>query len=65
MRSGIICDDLDECKEKTALCEQKCFNKFGSYSCGCEKGFELNADGITCDGMKTFWRRVICQQSWN
>lgn len=49
-KSGIICDDRDECKEKTALCEQKCVNNFGSYTCGCEKGFTLNADGITCDG---------------
>lgn len=48
-KSGIICDDRDECKEKTALCEQKCVNNFGSYTCGCEKGFTLNADGITCD----------------
>ena len=49
-KDGILCNDLNECKEKTALCEQKCFNNFGSYTCGCEKGYKLNVDGNICDG---------------
>src|SRR5690606_39811578 len=33
----------------TAGCAQTCTNGDGGVSCGCEDGFELNADGTSCD----------------
>lgn len=43
-----ICFDLDECKEKTHDCEDKCINEVGSYSCGCSYGYELHTDKKSC-----------------
>lgn len=48
--NGLLCDDRNECVEKTALCEQMCVNTRGSYTCSCNNGFKLSADGKTCDG---------------
>uniref|UniRef100_A0A7E4W0Z1 EGF-like domain-containing protein n=1 Tax=Panagrellus redivivus TaxID=6233 RepID=A0A7E4W0Z1_PANRE len=42
------CDDIDECKMKTANCHAnaKCFNTEGSYECRCNDGFL--GDGRDC-----------------
>ena len=48
-----IFSDIDECETKSLhRCNQICNNTLGSYSCSCEKGFEINRDGYTCEGMK-------------
>lgn len=49
--NGLLCDDRNECVEKTAFCEQKCINTHGSYTCSCNSGFKLNVDGKTCEGI--------------
>lgn len=35
-------------------CSQKCLNMEGSYKCGCENGFELQADQVNCKGLDAF-----------
>ena len=42
--------DIDECAEGTDRCSQNCHNTIGSYTCSCNTGYRLNADGVTCDG---------------
>ena len=41
--------DVDECQNITS-CEQLCMNTMGSYECGCTSGYELQHDGLTCEG---------------
>ena len=40
--------DIDECATGQALCQQKCVNTPGSFTCRCPVGYELQADGISC-----------------
>ena len=41
--------DIDECSDD--VCTQTCTNTEGSFTCGCNSGYELDADGTTCNGM--------------
>ena len=43
--------DIDECGLGTHQCAQDCSNTVGSYTCSCQTGYTLNADGRRCDGM--------------
>ena len=41
--------DVNECvSAATNNCQQICHNTEGSYTCACEHGYTLNADGFTC-----------------
>ena len=42
--------DINECYTGTDLCEYNCTNTIGSYACSCDIGFQLNEDGLQCDG---------------
>jgi len=42
------CNDINECLVDTVDCSQRCVNLFGGYQCGCEPGFRLEMDGVTC-----------------
>ena len=44
--------DIDECGNRTDGCSQICTNTNGSFICGCNSGFQLDNDGITCNGMQ-------------
>ena len=59
------CIDIDECEAGTDMCEQNCQDTLGSYACGCDPGYILNADGRTCTGMSShvatyMWHVVTC-----
>ena len=45
--------DANECSDRTHVCSQTCTNTIASYICGCNTGFLLETDGITCSGMYT------------
>ena len=42
--------DRDECNAGTHDCQQKCVNEYGSFSCSCFYGYQLNNDKKTCSG---------------
>ena len=46
--------DIDECAERTHGCAHNCHNSIGNYSCSCNTGFQLNADGRGCSRAPEF-----------
>ena len=44
--------DIDECNDGTDGCSQICTNTNGSFICGCDTGFQLDNDGVACNGMQ-------------
>jgi len=43
--------DKDECQTRDLnSCVQRCDNTDGGYVCSCVDGYELDADGFTCNG---------------
>ena len=45
-----IPQDDDECQQ-LRVCAQVCTNTPGSYTCGCDPGYELDGDGFSCNGI--------------
>ena len=45
-----IFSDIDECSDETDDCDHTCTNTVGSFICGCNSGYELDSDGLTCNG---------------
>ena len=44
--------DIDECLDGSLnRCDQICINTMASFICGCNTGFQLNDDLMTCSGM--------------
>ena len=54
--------DRDECNTESHGCQQKCVNKYGSYSCACLNGFKLNSDKKNCSGKISTVSRCICHR---
>ena len=48
MRLWLI--DINECSTNNGGCEQRCNNRVGSYSCGCNAGYSLDSDQRGCSG---------------
>ena len=46
----VVVPDHNECNAASHECEQKCVNAYGSYSCACLRGYQLNSDNKTCSG---------------
>lgn len=47
-KDNTLCQDIDECLEKTSGCEQLCNNTPGAFVCQCFQGFSLKSDKTTC-----------------
>ena len=46
--------DIDECEEENNDCAQTCSNTIGSYTCGCNLGYQLATDQRSCLGKCLF-----------
>ena len=47
----VLCvSDINECRQDGDTCDQGCRDTEGSYECYCGRGFQLAADGHTCNG---------------
>ena len=44
-----ICEDVDECRERSHQCAFRCHNTLGSYKCACPYGYQLAPDGKHCN----------------
>ena len=42
--------DVDECANNNGGCSQMCMNSDGSFKCECRSGYQLDRNGITCNG---------------
>ena len=42
--------DVNECETDNGGCAHMCSNTVGSFTCSCNAGYALNADGSSCDG---------------
>ena len=51
--------DINECSSNNGGCAQVCTNTPGSYTCGCDPGYELDGDGFSCNG-KTLLQACNC-----
>lgn len=61
----LILTDTDECALANGGCEHSCSNADGSYTCSCNSGFKLNANGLTCEGKhKSRTRVTVCFKVW-
>ena len=51
MHINLLCLDQNECATaNNGGCSQLCTNTNGSYECSCVLGYELDADGFSCNG---------------
>ena len=50
----LVIPDIDECTTENGGCNQTCTNQVGSFTCSCGTGFELNVDGLDCDGQLSY-----------
>ena len=44
--------DIDECSDGTHNCSVICTNTEGNFICGCDIGYLLDTEEITCNGMQ-------------
>ena len=60
----MIISDVNECDHGTALCNQRCKNTVGNYSCYCNSGYRLLEDGFTCIGMLDDTCMYVCSSMY-
>ena len=51
MRYWYTISDINECTSRSHNCVQVCTNTAGSFTCSCNSGYTLAADGRSCSGM--------------
>ena len=55
--------DTNECSDGTHNCSQICNNTNGSFTCGCNNGYQLDYDNVTCNGMYKI--SLVCLYNYN
>lgn len=50
LSSSAFTTDLDECSFSEFLCQHRCVNAPGSFSCICPPGYYVYEDGRSCEG---------------
>ena len=44
--------DIKECDNgKNEICEQRCIELEGGFRCGCDNGYKLRNDNVSCEGV--------------
>ena len=51
MRCRYTASDINECTSRAHNCAQVCTNTAGSFTCSCNSGYTLEADGHSCSGI--------------
>ena len=42
--------EINECLTENGGCAHICTNNVASFECSCTPGYQLNEDGLACDG---------------
>ncbi len=42
--------EINECNSNNGGCDQTCTNTVGAFQCSCSAGYQLNTDGLSCEG---------------
>ncbi|XP_042551285.1 fibulin-7 [Dipodomys spectabilis] len=63
-----VCQDVDECElfaqeRRLRLCMHTCVNTPGSYSCTCPSGYQIMADGKSCEDIDECVSPHVCPQA--
>ena len=45
-----VFQDVDECTNNNGGCEHLCSNTIGSFLCDCGAGYQLDGNGLNCNG---------------
>ena len=48
----IVFTDINECNTSNGGCEHSCTNTIGSFNCSCDTGYQLDGNGLNCNGKK-------------
>ena len=51
----VVLLDIKECdSDESKICEQRCIELEGGFKCGCDAGYKLRSDNVSCEGMYIF-----------
>ena len=56
---NITISDTNECLSSNGECAHNCSNTDGSFVCSCVSGYELDTDGMACNGTSTYTVSLI------
>ena len=51
--------DIIECNIKNGGCQHSCANTIGSFICSCDTGYQLDGNGLNCNGEGLFKMKVV------
>ncbi|KAI8499827.1 hypothetical protein Bbelb_221440, partial [Branchiostoma belcheri] len=61
---GQTCIDIDECSTtEGSVCHHVCINSVGNFSCGCNEGYYLTDDAVSCEDVNECDLPNNCTQS--
>ena len=51
--------DINECDTTNGRCEHSCTNTIGSFICSCDTGYQLDGNGLSCNGEGLLKMKVV------
>ena len=52
--------DINECSITNGGCEHSCTNTIGSFICSCDTGYQMDENGLDCNGESLFNKKPRC-----
>ena len=51
--------DINECNAANGGCERNCNDTIGSFICSCDTGYQLNENGLNCNGKCLLYKILL------
>lgn len=51
--AGTNCNNVNECSNNNGGCDQRCYDRYDSFYCGCYPGYTLYNTRTSCNGKKS------------